>query len=178
MEQSVPFETVTKLEAAERQLRVAIRMFFERRDMIAVHTLAAAAQSVLRDLGRHRGFLSLFEEGATRIVPEKRDEFKRLFREAQNFFKHADKDADAKLQFHGDATRFHLIDAARLLVLITGRHNAETAAMTGYFVMKFPNIFNFDDLPELQRVKDQFAKLNAADFEMILYCMDRLKLSV
>lgn len=36
MEQSVSFETVTKVEAAERQLRVAIRMFFERRDMIAV----------------------------------------------------------------------------------------------------------------------------------------------
>jgi hypothetical protein len=45
MEQSAPFETVTKIEAAERQLRVAIRMFFERKDMIAVHTLACAATS-------------------------------------------------------------------------------------------------------------------------------------
>jgi ribosomal protein S7 len=76
MEQRAPFETVTKLEVAERQLRVAIRLFFERRDMIAVHTLAAAAQGVLRDLGRRKGFMSIFEEGITNIRPEKRDEFK------------------------------------------------------------------------------------------------------
>ena len=50
MGQTTPFEMVTRLEAAERQLRVAIRMFFERKDMIAVHTLAAAALQILDDL--------------------------------------------------------------------------------------------------------------------------------
>ena len=44
------FEIVTKLQAAERQLWVAIRLFFEGRDAIAVHTLAAAAHSVPVDL--------------------------------------------------------------------------------------------------------------------------------
>jgi hypothetical protein len=39
MEQSAPFETVTQLEVAERQLSVAIRLFFERRDRIAIHAL-------------------------------------------------------------------------------------------------------------------------------------------
>ena len=178
MEQSAPFETITKLEAAERQLCVAIRLFFERRDIIAVHTLAAAAQGVLRDLGRRRGFVSIFEEGAARIIPEKRDEFVRLFRDAQNFFKHAHKDPDAKLEFYADATKFYLMDAARLLVSMTGRHNAETAALTGFFVCKYPNIFNFDDIPDLQRVKELAAKINADDFETILFCIDRLKLSV
>ena len=46
MEESPPLELVTKLEAAERQLRVAIRLFFERKDMIAVHTLTAAALEI------------------------------------------------------------------------------------------------------------------------------------
>ena len=50
-----PFEMVTKIEAAERQLAVAIRLFFERRDMIAVHNLAADAEDVFRALGQARG---------------------------------------------------------------------------------------------------------------------------
>ena len=178
MEESAPFETVTKLEAAERQLRVAIRMFFERKDMIAVHTLAAAAQGVLQDLGRLRGFVSLFEEGAARIIPEKRDEFIQLFRKAQNFFKHADKDPNADLEFYVDATKFYLLDAARLLVSITGRHNAETAALTAFFVVKYPNFFNLDDMPELQRIKELAKRINVDDFELILFGIDNLKLPI
>jgi hypothetical protein len=49
------YEIVSKLEVADRHLRVAIRAFFERKDLIAVHTLAAAAQGVLADLARPRG---------------------------------------------------------------------------------------------------------------------------
>ena len=41
---------VTKLAAAERQLREAIRMFFEQRDELATHTVASAAYRILRDL--------------------------------------------------------------------------------------------------------------------------------
>jgi hypothetical protein len=54
MKQKSTSETVTVLEAAERQLRTAIRLFFERRDMIAIHTLATAAQEILRRLGKRR----------------------------------------------------------------------------------------------------------------------------
>jgi hypothetical protein len=59
--QSPRFETMTKLQAAERQLRVAIRLFFERRDPIAVHTLATAAQDVLRRLAKPHGFKGIYE---------------------------------------------------------------------------------------------------------------------
>lgn len=176
MESSAPFETVSKIDAAERQLRVAIRMFFERRDMIAVHTLAAAAQGVLRALARRKGFTSLFEEGITKIRPEKQDEVRSLFAKAQNFFKHADRDADAKLEFFPDATKFYLLDATRLLLSLTGRHLPETAALVGFFVVQYPGWFNFDDMPELQGIKELVPKLDANNFEAILFCLDRLKL--
>ena len=55
MVEDAPFETVTKLEAAERQLRVAIRMFFECKDMIAVHALATAAQEIFSELAKKHG---------------------------------------------------------------------------------------------------------------------------
>lgn len=46
---------VTKLEAAQRQLVAAIRMFFGQQDELAVHTVASSAYRVIRDLKQHRG---------------------------------------------------------------------------------------------------------------------------
>ena len=46
---------VTKLAAAQRQLRAAIRMFFGQEDELAVHTVASAAYRLTRDLKERRG---------------------------------------------------------------------------------------------------------------------------
>ena len=46
---------VTKLEAARRLLRSAIRLHFLREDELAVHTVAAAAYGILKDLKKQRG---------------------------------------------------------------------------------------------------------------------------
>lgn len=46
---------ITKLAAAQRQLRAAIRMYFGGEDELAVHTVAAAAYRVLADLKADRG---------------------------------------------------------------------------------------------------------------------------
>lgn len=46
---------VTKFAAAERQLRAAIRMFFEEEDELAIHTVASAAYRLLSDLKDERG---------------------------------------------------------------------------------------------------------------------------
>lgn len=46
---------VTKLGAAQRQLRAAIRMFFATEDELAVHTVASAAYALLKDLKAKRG---------------------------------------------------------------------------------------------------------------------------
>lgn len=46
---------VTKLAAAQRQLRAAIRMFFACEDELAVHTVASAVYGILADLKKDRG---------------------------------------------------------------------------------------------------------------------------
>lgn len=46
---------VGKLAAAQRQIDAAIRMLFEDEDMLAVHTVAAAAYGILRALNEGRG---------------------------------------------------------------------------------------------------------------------------
>jgi len=46
---------ISKIAAAQRQLDAAIRIFFDREDELAVHTVAAAAFQVLRDVTKNRG---------------------------------------------------------------------------------------------------------------------------
>lgn len=46
---------ITKLAAAERQLRAGIRMYFAGEDQLAVHTVASAAYRLLADLKAERG---------------------------------------------------------------------------------------------------------------------------
>ncbi|TNE52542.1 MAG: hypothetical protein EP341_06740 [Sphingomonadales bacterium] len=46
---------VTKLTAAQRQLRAAIRMFFAKEDDLAIHTVASAAYRLIADLKNSRG---------------------------------------------------------------------------------------------------------------------------
>ena len=46
---------ITKLGAARRLLRAAIRMHFHHEDELAVHTVAAAAYGILKDLKKQRG---------------------------------------------------------------------------------------------------------------------------
>ncbi|MGH8569395.1 MAG: hypothetical protein ACREXU_15660 [Gammaproteobacteria bacterium] len=46
---------VTKLAAAQRQLRAAIRIFFDGEDELAVHTVASAAYKIIADLKAERG---------------------------------------------------------------------------------------------------------------------------
>src|SRR5262245_42997551 len=42
-------ERVSKLDAARRQIRTAIRLFFEDGDTVSIHTLTSAAEELLRD---------------------------------------------------------------------------------------------------------------------------------
>lgn len=46
---------LTKLAAAERQLRAAIRLYFAGEDELAIHTIASAAYRLLADLKTERG---------------------------------------------------------------------------------------------------------------------------
>lgn len=150
---SAPYETLTKLQAAERQLRVAIRLFFERRDLVSVHTLAAAAQDVLRGLGRRRGIGSIFKDSVL-IRPGYREKMADLFNEAQNFFKHGHHDPNRQLKFYYKITKFYLLDAAFLYNQLTGRTLPEIAVLSAWFVSNFPDILEEGPLKEQIRGVD------------------------
>jgi hypothetical protein len=64
---------ISKVAAAQRQLDAAIRLFFQREDELAIHTVAAAALGILRDLIKRRGrhfTKEVFREGISSIAKQ------------------------------------------------------------------------------------------------------------
>jgi hypothetical protein len=87
-----------KEEVAVRQLDSAIRLLFDGGDVVSVHTLACAAANVLRDILKAQGG----EAWQDAIIESHRGierEIYQILARAQNFFKHADRDPEAELDF-------------------------------------------------------------------------------
>jgi len=103
---------VSKLDAARRQLETAVRLYFFDVDPVSTHTLAAAAYGVLRDLNNADGGPPTMHDSLDETIePDFLPEFRRFLSEAQNFFKHANRDPDAVLDFNVAHTESILLDA-------------------------------------------------------------------
>jgi hypothetical protein len=92
--QELKAENITKLDAAIRQLTTAIRLFFEDQDPISVYTLAHASMEILSKLCERAGKDRYLQQVAEKHgLTEK--EARQIVSYGKNFFKHADRDADA-----------------------------------------------------------------------------------
>jgi hypothetical protein len=95
---------VNKLDAAARQLNIAVRLFFAAQDLIAVHTVVGAASLILSDwveIRRPDGSWDKNAQLANHLSPKV---YYRIDRRAQNFFKHAKSDPSETLDFQSTET--------------------------------------------------------------------------
>lgn len=145
------FETISKLDAARRQLRTSIRLFFADEEAISVHTIVAAAHGILRDLRGEfaikiaegtelHGKGSLIKDNPL-VRPEKKHMVERGLNKAQNFFKHADNDPSGELHFNAELTELLLFDACLMYQSIAGRHLREGQLFMIWYMVKYPEIF-------------------------------------
>lgn len=144
---------IGKLEAAKRQLETATILYFNEKDPISIHTLAAAAHQVIADLNKKAGGKPLILEGAI-IKEEYKEEFIKMIREAKNFFKHADIDQDKVLDFNPAANDYYLLDACEGYELLTGEKNPYFIIYRGWFHYIHPNILS--NPVSAQIIKNQF----------------------
>jgi hypothetical protein len=89
---------LTKIDAAEAQLRAAVRMFFEDRELVPIYTLANAVREVIGQIGEHLKVETVQKElakGRGMTVAELTGPLRNI----GNFFKHADRDPRAKIEF-------------------------------------------------------------------------------
>ncbi|MFZ4288156.1 hypothetical protein [Variovorax sp. HJSM1_2] len=134
-------EKVTKLDAAERLLSEAINLFFEQRNMIAVHALASAAFQVLADLGARQGFVNCLRDNVM-ICADRRKEWVELLNRAQNFFKHADRDPHSQLEFSPNLTPLFISEAIHLQYKISGNQPKTSTTFQMWFISAYADLLN------------------------------------
>jgi len=107
-----PILKISKLDAARRQLETAVRLYFAEGDPVSTHTLTSAAYQLLSDINRALGGPPMLKEHVpTWVRPDAQEEAKRRLNEAENFFKHADRDHADILDFSPGPSELLLFDA-------------------------------------------------------------------
>ena len=132
---------LTKLEAADRQLNQAIRLFFERGDMLAVHTLTGTTFQLFADLGKTSGLVSRFRSDEL-IRPDRMRDWVNALNSTQNFLKHADRDADQKHSYVEEGTILFLYEAVELAQRVSPTTGGERLAFQLWFVFSYPEMID------------------------------------
>ena len=138
---------ISKLDAAKRQLETAIRLYFSNGDPVSIHTLTAAAYNILKDLNKQRGMPPmLVKEQLLIYVREKKlKEFKEIINKAENFFKHADRDHEATIDFCPDLSDVFILDACETYYKLSGEFPPLFKLYQGWFMANNEHLFNLPD---------------------------------
>ncbi len=132
-------ERVTKIDAARRQMRTAVRMFFEDKDTVSAYTLAAAVEGILGGLLKQKGEPHPFRDSDI-IRPERKKEFVAILNRPRNFFKHAASDPNAVLEFHPLMLTHALFECEMLYERYTGRALREGWFFFLWFGFHYPDV--------------------------------------
>jgi len=159
---------IDKVEVVRRQIREAVRLFFEARDRVVLHTVVASAHQILFDLGNAKDVKS-FLKNTEAIRGKELQEYIRSINYPYNFFKHADRDPEGRINI-GPLERFtsdFLMDAVVMLQQLTGDIPIEAKVFWFWFVSKYPQ--EFDDCPEGGEIKKKIQH-NLASWDFPTIC--------
>jgi hypothetical protein len=139
--------TISKLDAAKRQLETVIRLYFSNGDPVAIHTLTAAAYNVLRDVTSRRGAEPMLvkDKMLDSLKSQHKQAIIQKINEAENFFKHAHRDHESTLDFNPDASEFLLVDACSQYEKLTGEVPPLFIVYRTWFMASRPDLFKFDE---------------------------------
>jgi hypothetical protein len=141
MSEQSPKIRVSKLDAACRQLRTAITLWFTGGDPIAIHTLAFAAYEVLHHLSKKRDpFRRDLIFDTDHIKVEHLGDWNKLIRRHANFFKHADRDGDSVIEFDQSLNEFFMMFAALARGLCGEPQSDEESIFMWWLMIHKPHI--------------------------------------
>jgi hypothetical protein len=131
---------VSKLDAACRQLRTAITLWFTDGDPVSTHTLAFAAYEVLHHLSKKRDPNRrdlIFD--SDHIKEEHLGDYNKFIRQHANFFKHADRDGDSVIDFKPILTELFLMFAILARELCGEPQSDEESTYTWWMALHKPH---------------------------------------
>lgn len=127
---------VSKLDAARRQLETAIKLYFSKGDFVSIHSLAFAAFQVTKNLcDQQPDHPNSFSTWLKQSIPDTyQDECHRRMNEAANYFKHADRDPAALLDYIPDQYEFIMMMAIEQYRGLTQEENSIFHAFRIWFL--------------------------------------------
>lgn len=137
---------VSKLDAAKRQMEVAIRLYFNNDDPVAIHTLTGAVYNLLRDINKSQKGPRLFFKGwliDELVKPEFKKKARRLINEPENFFKHADHDPNGILSFKAVATEELLHESGDVYERMTGESSPFVLCFRIWYMINRPEDYEY-----------------------------------
>ena len=141
---------ISKLDAAKRQLEMALNLFFRNGDPVSIHTLVNASQQILQDICNTQGVQGIKVRIMDMVREDKKKEFLIKINAPRNFFKHADKDPDGIIDFNSEMTYLDLWDACMMYTTLT----QETPAIMQVFY-----IWNYANSPDIIILSDAERKM-------------------
>ena len=142
---------VTKLESARRQLETAIKLFFAGGDFVSIHTLSYAAYGITRDLCEHsKNPKSLTKWIEDRVVETQRKEFFKHISKAGGFFKHADKEPKAVLEYIPEQYELFLMFAIYQYEALTNELTLPMGVFKIWYLKNRPGLFEFNEQEKSQ----------------------------
>ncbi len=182
---------ITKIEAAEKQLDTAIKLFFENVDHLSSYTLAAASCEITDDLCEkgeneiyrselerlgdpQRVRLSFRSEMEILIKPEHLKEAMRLFNKTKNFLKHADRDHDQVLEdFSVEKLAFVIFWGIKNFVLLEQRWTSAMSTFFYWFGAKNPHLLMTNQGDEfsslVMKMKEKLPDLSSAQAFFLIH---------
>jgi hypothetical protein len=141
--------TISKLDAARRQLQTAITLWFAGGDPVSIHTLAYAAYEIIHAVSKQRnpGRRDLLFDSAL-IKDQYRRQWAESIKKHANFFKHAQNDGNSIIEFKPAISEMFLFYSLYGMELCGERHNDEESAFI-YWI----NIHRTDLLTDSGREK-------------------------
>lgn len=138
MVDTLPSEpAITNIDAAQRQLSMAIELYFEDRDSVSVHTLAMAAAEIIDKECSVKGLTTIRAGLVAEIKPEHQKEVSDTISRPKNFFKHG---SGAPVEdFADDRNDMALFMACHGLALL-GADTLESRTYINWFNSMMPEL--------------------------------------
>lgn len=159
-----PGDIISTVEAANRQLCVAICLYFADGDPVAVHTLACAAREIfekrIQKAGRPR-FVDYFRDAHPQMSEK---QILAMFNKARNFFKHDREEGNDTIPFNDFSNDPMLFVAGNECARLMGRDQPEEVDV---FNIWFSIIYDMYPPPDVAAILmhryGDFRKLNRGE---------------
>jgi hypothetical protein len=135
--------TISKLDAARRQIETVIRLYFCNGDPVSIHTLTAASYNMLKDLNKKRGGTPLMikELLLEFVKKDRKKEIWDTINAAENFFKHADRDHEDTLDFIPYQSEIMIYEACSVYRKLSSEDPPLFKLFRLWFMAKKPGLF-------------------------------------